>query len=243
LDLSQSAPEHQESERIGAPRSGSACHREDALPKGRTMSARKEQPDAPALDAADGAEGERDAAREAQAALEADAIDLADFIPEAHKNPLKAHEYPPEARPAPTAAKASFAATAMRTARVLRIDGRRATIILRGARAEAEAEIAPEVETEVIEAARANGEAVLVEASEDGAPVIVAALHTRRPQELHIKLEAKTITLEATRELLLRAGRGAIRIRDDGDIEVVGTRISAASRGLFRIVGRILRLN
>ncbi|MEZ4311015.1 MAG: hypothetical protein R3F14_23480 [Polyangiaceae bacterium] len=43
--------------------------------------------------------------------------------------------------------------------------------------------------------------------------------------------------------MLLRAGRAALRLREDGDVELVGSRISAASRGLFRIVGRILRLN
>jgi hypothetical protein len=46
-----------------------------------------------------------------------------------------------------------------------------------------------------------------------------------------------------TARVLRVAGRGAIRIRGDGDIEIVGSRISAASRGLFRLVGRILRLN
>jgi hypothetical protein len=50
------------------------------------------------------------------------------------------------------------------------------------------------------------------------------------------------VVLEGEREILLRSGRGAIRIREDGDIEVVGSRISAASRELFRIVGRLLRL-
>ena len=49
--------------------------------------------------------------------------------------------------------------------------------------------------------------------------------------------------IEAEREILIRSGRGAMRIREDGDIEVVGSRISTMSRGLFRIVGRVLRLN
>ena len=43
--------------------------------------------------------------------------------------------------------------------------------------------------------------------------------------------------------VVLRAGRGALRLREDGDVELVGSRISTMSRGLFRIVGRVLRLN
>jgi hypothetical protein len=82
---------------------------------------------------------------------------------------------------------------------------------------------------------------VLVEMVEGEEPLVVAVLHTRKPRE--IRLKAATIQIEGDEEVLLRAGRGAIRIRSDGDIEVVGSRISAASRGLFRIVGRMLRLN
>ena len=205
------------------------------------MSAREKHPDEPAHGAtveahalADGVAESVSAAAEEIVGAGVDAISLEDFIP---APPAAA----PATLPAPALAAPALAVPAMRTARVLRVDGLRATIALRGGHAEVEAEIAPEVEVEVIEAARANGEAVLVEASQDGAPVIVAALHTRRAREIHLK--AETITLEGARELLLRAGRGALRIREDGDIEVVGTRISAASRGLFRIVGRILRLN
>lgn len=205
------------------------------------MSAREKHLDGPATSAAVEAHDLADVApKSVSAAAEeivgagVDAISLEDFIP---APPAVA----PATLPAPALALPALAAPSMRTARVLRVDGRSATIALRGGRAEVEAEIAPEVEVEVIEAACANGEAVLVEALPNSAPVIVAALHTRRPQEIHLK--AENITVEGAREILLRAGRGAIRIREDGDIEVVGTRISAASRGLFRIVGRILRLN
>ena len=49
--------------------------------------------------------------------------------------------------------------------------------------------------------------------------------------------------LKAWREVLIWAGRAALRIREDGDVELVGSRILTMSRGLFRIVGRVLRLN
>ncbi|WP_438001419.1 hypothetical protein WMF26_18615 [Sorangium sp. So ce185] len=130
---------------------------------------------------------------------------------------------------------------AMRTARVAAVAGRQARIVVRGAAGQVEALVAPEVDPDVIADAHARGDAVLVELCEGEPPLIVGALTTQRPKALHLK--AGTITLEGEQELLLRSGRGAVRIREDGDIEVVGSRISAASRGLFRIVGRLLRLN
>ncbi|AUX22315.1 hypothetical protein SOCEGT47_028160 [Sorangium cellulosum] len=146
----------------------------------------------------------------------------------------------PSAAPLP-ARKAQPLGAAMRTARVASISGRAARILVRGAEGPIEAEVAPEVDPEVIADAHARGDAVLVELCEGAAPLIVGALTTQRPKALHLK--AATITIEGEQELLLRSGRGAVRIREDGDIEVVGSRISAASRGLFRIVGRLLRLN
>ncbi|WP_437338353.1 hypothetical protein [Sorangium sp. So ce394] len=129
---------------------------------------------------------------------------------------------------------------AMRTARVASIAGRAAQILMRGADDPIDAEVAPDVDPEVIAEAHVNRDAVLVELCEGEAPLIVGALRTRRPQAIHLK--AETIAIEG-REVLLRAGTGALRIREDGFIEIVGSRISAASRGLFRIVGRLLRLN
>lgn len=129
----------------------------------------------------------------------------------------------------------------MRTARVARVRGRQAWITTRGRTDPVEATIAAEVDPDLVADAAAQGESVLVEHDEDGAPFVVAVLQTRRPRALHLK--AATVTIEGDEELVLRSGRGAIRIRNDGDIEVIGSRISAASRGLFRIVGRMLRLN
>lgn len=132
-------------------------------------------------------------------------------------------------------------AVAMRTARVVGVTGRRATLTLRGQGAPLDALVAPEVDARVIADALASGDAVLVETVAGELPVIVGVLLTQRRDEL--RLRARTIHIEGDDEVLLRSGRAAIRLRADGDIEVVGSRISAASRGLFRIVGRILRLN
>ena len=136
----------------------------------------------------------------------------------------------------------AVAPAALRVARVVEVDGRHATLAWRGAASgKVAAEIAPEVEVEVVRRAVEDREAVLVEVVEGAAPVVVAVLCTRTPREVHIR--AETIHLEADRELTLRSGRAAVRLREDGDVEIVGSRISAASRGLFRLVGRILRLN
>ncbi len=71
--------------------------------------------------------------------------------------------------------------------------------------------------------------------------MVVGVLQTKIPTELILK--AKKLHLEGEQEVLLRSGRGAMRIRQDGDVEIVGSRIAAMSPGLFRLVGRVLRLN
>jgi len=40
-----------------------------------------------------------------------------------------------------------------------------------------------------------------------------------------------------------RCRREVFLAAEDGDVEVVGSRILTMSRGLFRILGRVLRLN
>ena len=182
----------------------------------------------------------------------------------------------------------------MCTSRVLEVSvtARKATVMLRDAVAPVEATIAPEVDPLLIEEACAEGERVVLEPDGAGRPLIVAALRTQRPRAL--TLSAESITLDGTREVVLRAGpsevrlerrgtvsvsgaaevtvqtcRGTLRIAEDGaialeseqevllrtaqsamrlrakdnEVEIVGSRINASARGLFRIVGRLLRLN
>jgi hypothetical protein len=130
-------------------------------------------------------------------------------------------------------------APALRTARILSLAGRTAQISWRGQTEVVEAELAPEVERDLVLSAIEEKATVLVET---GAPnLVVGLVQTRSPREL--KLKAGTVTLEGEQEVLIRSGRAALRLREDGDIEIVGSRISASSRGLFRLVGRILRLN
>jgi hypothetical protein len=154
---------------------------------------------------------------------------------------LSLEEYLPASSPTPARAGANEGAPGMRTARVARVEGRKAQILLRGKDAPVEADIAPEVDPELVADAHASGDAVLVEQYEGEPPLVVGILQTKKPREIHLR--AATVHIEGDQEVLLRSGRGAVRIREDGDIEILGSRISAASRGLFRIVGRILRLN
>lgn len=198
---------------------------------------------------------------------------------------LVADEPLPEAPCAPVA-------IGMRTGRVLSVAGDRATLALGDADAPVEAAIAPSVDPAVVDGAREQGNAVLVELSPGKAPVVVAVLTTQRPRA--IRLHAATVHIEADQELSLSAGesfvqmrkgglvtiagaqevsmrtsQGTVRVRKDGEIELDGksevllrssksalrvraedeeieriaTQIRATSRGLFRIVGRLLRLN
>jgi hypothetical protein len=143
---------------------------------------------------------------------------------------------------APAAASsASLAGVAMRTALPLAVSGRRVLIRCRGVGAELEAELAPGVSAEVVALAAKNGDAVVVECEAGAAPLVVGVLQTRVPEEVVVR--ARRVHLEAEDELMLRTGSAAMRLRRDGDVELVGSRIAAMSRGLFRLVGRVLRLN
>jgi hypothetical protein len=130
--------------------------------------------------------------------------------------------------------------SSLRSARIVALDGRRATIVWRGHPEQLDVDVATDVDVALLELAQRNGDSVFVEGDDDKL-LIVGVMQTRLAREVHIA--ADKILLDAAQEIVIRAGRAAIRLREDGDVELVGSRISAASRGLFRLVGRILRLN
>jgi hypothetical protein len=140
--------------------------------------------------------------------------------------------------PAP---KPIVAPAALRTARVSFAEGRTAELTMRGEPEPVVADVAQEVDPALVARAAETGGSVLVEIVAGAVPLVVGVVQTQLPPEVTVR--ADTIALEAKRELLLRAGSAALRLREDGEIEVVGGRISAVSRGLFKIVGRVLRLN
>lgn len=156
--------------------------------------------------------------------------------PSAHQEPAEE-----QVRPAPSPRSAALGRVVMRTARPVALQGRSVTFRVRGVREPVVGELAEGVSPELIRQALRTGDAVVVECDAHEVPWVVGVLQTRLPRELNLR--AETVRIEGDQELLLRAGRSALRLRQDGDVELVGSRISAMSRGLFRLVGRVLRLN
>ena len=113
----------------------------------------------------------------------------------------------------------------LRTVEPLSIRGRIVAIRCRGMEGEILAGLGHGVSKELVAQAVRNGDALLVESAPGEAPLVVGVVQTQWPEEL--ALHARTIHIEADDELLLRAGRGAVRIRQDGEIEIVGSRIAA----------------
>jgi len=103
------------------------------------------------------------------------------------------------------------------------------------------ATVAPEVDRALLNQALLDGQMLLSEWPERGTPLVVGVVHSRPPSKL--RLVAEEIEIDASRELLLRSGSAALRLQSSGDVELVGSRISAVSRGVMRLIGRLLRLN
>jgi len=103
------------------------------------------------------------------------------------------------------------------------------------------AAVAQEVDRALLNQALLDGQMLLSEWPERGTPLVVGVVHSRPPTKM--RFAAEEIEIDASRELLLRSGSAALRLRSSGDVELVGTRISAVSRGVMRLIGRLLRLN
>lgn len=140
----------------------------------------------------------------------------------------------------PPVAVAAADFVGVRKARLIELVGRTALVELRRGR-RVEALIDADVDTELLEGVLRENGSVLVEAEPGEEPILIGILQTKSPEELVIK--ARKIVIEGDEELTLRSGTAAMRLRQDGDVELVGSRIVSTSRGLFRLVGRMLRLN
>ncbi len=140
-----------------------------------------------------------------------------------------------------TVATEQLTAVSMRTATPLLVTGRTVALNVRGIADEVVAELEPGVSPELVSMAVRNGDAVVVEYAANAPPLVVGILQRRIPETLHLK--ADKVHIEGESEVLVRSSQGALRIRQDGDVELAGRRLSAMSRGLFRLVGRVLRLN
>jgi len=147
----------------------------------------------------------------------------------------------PATRTEPSSSPALGTAVGLRVGQPVAVRGRAVTVRYRGAEGDIRAELAPGVAPDLVAQCISSGNAVLLEALPNETPMVVGVLQTQMPEDL--TFHARRVLLEADEEIVLRSGHGALRIRQDGEIELVGSRISALSRGLFRLVGRILRLN
>jgi hypothetical protein len=143
--------------------------------------------------------------------------------------------------PKPPAQPVPPVAPGLRSARVVSMPGTTIEITWRGQRDPVPAVLDEGVDRALIARAMAAGDAALVEVDASGQAVIVGVIQRRLPET--VELKADKIVLDAEQEVTIRAGRAALRLREDGDVELVGSRISTLSRGLYRIVGRVLRLN
>lgn len=129
----------------------------------------------------------------------------------------------------------------LHAAELLTQDNKRAHVRLSQEPAPRWVAVADYVEATLLSHAVETRQRVLVESDGRGHLCVVGMLQTRIPEVT--RLQGRTIEINATDSLTLKSGRAGLRFRSDGDVELVGSRISAASRGLLRLVGKALRLN
>jgi hypothetical protein len=127
------------------------------------------------------------------------------------------------------------------SARLVRLSEGSAVVRFRGELFDRAVRVAPEVDRTWLELAARSGETVLVETLPEMGSTVIGMIQTRPLTDL--LLEAETITLAAKKDITLVAGRSALRLRENGHVELVGTRISQISSGVLKLVGRLLRLN
>lgn len=155
-------------------------------------------------------------------------------------------EAPAPAAPSPEGAsqapiKGSSENRGLRTAQLRRVDGQWTASLLGQPATNFPAVAAPGVDLDFVVEKSEDGHVVLVDISESQEALVVGVLQTRAPQKATIR--AEELSLEGTRQVTIRSGRAALRLDANGSLELLGSHISAASRGLLRLVGRALRLN
>ena len=60
---------------------------------------------------------------------------------------------------------------------------------------------------------------------------------------LEVKLDGKSVVLEADNEIELRCGKASIKLTRDGKVIVRGAYVETHSRGVNRIKGGVVRIN
>lgn len=161
----------------------------------------------------------------------------------------------------PARARATNDAPVLRIGRVVAWQGRSAHVSWRDGAEPLEARLADEVEGELIARVVDERGLVLVEQSDELRVVGVLQTRERAPpraapdeaslrgravrleSEGELSIKAERIEIEGASEVLLRVGPVALRLRRNGTVELVGSNVYLTSRGVFRLIGRVLRLN
>jgi len=120
---------------------------------------------------------------------------------------------------------------------LLGVNARKAVVSVDGV--EEEASLGAHVDPEFLKLAMAGGEPVLMQQKAGGPLLVLGVVQGRHPS----KLSGERVEVVAETEVVVRSGKSALRLREDGVVDLIGARISASSRGLLRLVGRALRLN
>ncbi|MCE6968754.1 hypothetical protein [Cereibacter sphaeroides] len=87
--------------------------------------------------------------------------------------------------------------------------------------------------------ADAGAEAVVARLEEG--PVVLGILRPAR--ETEVVIDGNRLTLEATREIVLRCGQASLTLSADGSVTVLGTRILSRAGGVNRLQGASVHLN
>jgi hypothetical protein len=104
----------------------------------------------------------------------------------------------------------------------------------------------PCVDPALLREAAATGARVVLDASADGPPVIVGVIATRRALTVDpdgaVEARVRRFSLTASEEATL-AGPGAfVRLKLD-DVELYGRRVISRARELYRVLGRMVKIN
>ena len=161
----------------------------------------------------------------------------------------------------PPRARATNDVPVLRIGRVVALQGRSARVSWRDGAEPLEAKLAEEVEGELIARVVEERGFVLVEQGDELRVVGVLQTRERAPKpaalgeavlrgravrlesEGELSIKAERVEIEGASEVLLRVGPVALRLRRDGTVELVGSSVYLTSRGVFRLIGRVLRLN
>ena len=107
-------------------------------------------------------------------------------------------------------------------------------------------DVDPSVDPELLREAIRSGARVVLEPTEAGALAVVGVLSTARVLTIDrsgaVEAQVRRIALSASEEALLAAPGAFIRAKRE-DIELYGRRVISRARELYRVLGRMVKIN